>query len=57
VKIGPGHKITHVTRRHAERVRHHRREVRRALPVQDPGQGGQQEAVGSILDVEAGAQE
>ena len=48
-KLGPGDEIADVAGGHAEGVGHDRREVAAALAVEDAGQGGQDEAVGSIV--------
>jgi hypothetical protein len=55
-KSGPRHEVADVARRHAERVGHDRRQVARALAVEDAGQGRKDETVGAIVGVQAGPQ-
>ena len=54
---GAGHEVADVARRHAERVGHDRRQVRRRLAVEDPGQGPGEEAVRAVVEAELRADE
>ena len=56
VEVGPGHEVADVAGGHAEGVGHDGREVAAALAVEDAGQRRQDEAVGSIVGVQAGSQ-
>src|ERR1035437_1171216 len=57
VEVSPFHKIPDVARGHAECVGHDGREVATALAVENAGEGCQDEAISSLVRIEAGAQE
>ena len=52
LEAGPGREVADVARGHAERVRHERRQVRRGLAVEDPGDRRGEEAVDGRAEVE-----
>ena len=56
-ELGPGGEVAHVAGRHRERVGHQLGQVARALAVEDAGDGGGQEPVGPVVEVERRAHE